>query len=71
MVGHTHQDIDASFRCVSDYWSRRGKCLTPFVFLTYLQSAIPGSIIRPLVEYVHDAAFTIRLMASPRRGSSS
>eukprot|EP00965_Chrysotila_dentata_P180348 5954376-Pleurochrysis_carterae.AAC.1 len=54
MVGHTHEDIDAIFRCVSDYWSRRGKCLAPSVFLTYLSSAIPGSVVHTLVEYVHN-----------------
>eukprot|EP00965_Chrysotila_dentata_P125392 4145938-Pleurochrysis_carterae.AAC.1 len=54
MIGHTHEDIDAIFRCVSDKWSRRGKCLAPSVFLTYLSSAIPGSVVHPLVEYVQN-----------------
>eukprot|EP00965_Chrysotila_dentata_P224706 6194338-Pleurochrysis_carterae.AAC.1 len=55
MAGHTHEDTDAIFRCVSDYWSRQGNCSTPSVFLTYLSaSTIPGSVVHSLVEYVND-----------------
>eukprot|EP00965_Chrysotila_dentata_P121861 4028031-Pleurochrysis_carterae.AAC.1 len=56
MVGHTHEDIDAIFRCVSDYWARKKKCLTPSVFLQHLSEAIPSAIVHPMVEYVHDYA---------------
>eukprot|EP00965_Chrysotila_dentata_P186435 6156132-Pleurochrysis_carterae.AAC.2 len=38
MVEHNHEDIDAIFRCVSEYWKRKAK----------------GAVVHPLVEYVHD-----------------
>eukprot|EP00965_Chrysotila_dentata_P056702 1880692-Pleurochrysis_carterae.AAC.1 len=56
MVGHTHEDIDAIFRCISEYWKRKAKVLTPSVYLTYLRDSVEGAVIHDLVEYVHDFA---------------
>eukprot|EP00965_Chrysotila_dentata_P247043 6207508-Pleurochrysis_carterae.AAC.1 len=42
-VGHTHEDINAVLRRVSEDWSRQRYVLTPHALLQYLGSAIPGS----------------------------
>eukprot|EP00965_Chrysotila_dentata_P096076 3174056-Pleurochrysis_carterae.AAC.1 len=54
MVGHTHEDIDALFRRIADYWARKGKVGSPSAFQQYLREAVPGAVVHPLVEYVHD-----------------
>eukprot|EP00965_Chrysotila_dentata_P122993 4065112-Pleurochrysis_carterae.AAC.1 len=56
MVGHTHEDIDALFRRIAEYWARQGRVSTPSAFMRYLREAIPSSTVHPLVEYVHDWA---------------
>eukprot|EP00965_Chrysotila_dentata_P017768 590850-Pleurochrysis_carterae.AAC.1 len=56
MVGHTHEDIDALFRRVAEYWSRKGKVLTPYDFFQYLRESVVNTVVHPLVEYVHDYA---------------
>eukprot|EP00965_Chrysotila_dentata_P254658 6211951-Pleurochrysis_carterae.AAC.2 len=56
MVGHTHEDIDALFRRIAEYWARQGIVRTPSAFQNYLKVAIPGAKVHPLVEYVHDFA---------------
>eukprot|EP00965_Chrysotila_dentata_P189358 6173276-Pleurochrysis_carterae.AAC.4 len=54
MVGHTHEDIDALFRRIAEYWARKGKVGTPSAFQRYLRAAVPGAVVHDLVEYVHD-----------------
>eukprot|EP00965_Chrysotila_dentata_P139784 4621252-Pleurochrysis_carterae.AAC.1 len=56
MVGHTHEDIDALFRRVAEYWSRKGMVLTPHEFFAYLRASVKSTTVHPLVEYVHDYA---------------
>eukprot|EP00965_Chrysotila_dentata_P135616 4483765-Pleurochrysis_carterae.AAC.2 len=55
MGGHTHeQDIEAIFRCVSEYWKRQAKVLTPSVFLTHVQESVEGTVVHPRIEDAHD-----------------
>eukprot|EP00965_Chrysotila_dentata_P142574 4712629-Pleurochrysis_carterae.AAC.1 len=49
MVGHTHEDIDALFRRVAEYWSGKGKVLTPYDFFKYLRESFEQTIVHPLV----------------------
>eukprot|EP00965_Chrysotila_dentata_P090972 3003342-Pleurochrysis_carterae.AAC.1 len=37
MVGHTHEDIDAIFKRITDQWREKKKVLTPSGFLCMLQ----------------------------------
>lgn len=54
MVGHTHEDIDALFKRITEHWRKIHYVLTPDSFMQCLQAAIPDATIHPLVEYVHD-----------------
>eukprot|EP00965_Chrysotila_dentata_P117210 3873608-Pleurochrysis_carterae.AAC.1 len=40
--GHTHEDVDAVFRCIVEYWSNKGVVLNPQAFHRMLGMAIPG-----------------------------
>eukprot|EP00965_Chrysotila_dentata_P119858 3963591-Pleurochrysis_carterae.AAC.2 len=55
-VGHTHDDIDALYRRVAEYWSRKGKVLTPYDFFKHLRESVENTLVHSLVEYVHDYA---------------
>eukprot|EP00965_Chrysotila_dentata_P013769 456835-Pleurochrysis_carterae.AAC.1 len=56
MVGHTHENIDALFRRVAEYWSRKGMVLTPYDFFAFLRASVESTTVHPLVEYVHGYA---------------
>eukprot|EP00965_Chrysotila_dentata_P096720 3196610-Pleurochrysis_carterae.AAC.2 len=45
LPGHTHEDIDAVFRCIYDYWKKRGVVLNPYEFKKMLRKACPGDTL--------------------------
>eukprot|EP00965_Chrysotila_dentata_P003335 108809-Pleurochrysis_carterae.AAC.1 len=60
MVGHTHEDIDAIFKRITDQWREKKKVLTPSGLLCMLQEAIPNATVHPITTYVHDWASFFR-----------
>eukprot|EP00965_Chrysotila_dentata_P070548 2331975-Pleurochrysis_carterae.AAC.1 len=60
MVGHTHEDIDALFKCVTDKWKSKKKVLAPSAFLRLLEKVIPDATVHSIMMYTHDWASFFR-----------